>query len=127
LIVAFSAILSAALWKFRAHVDTEDRLALLMIITLTFSSYVHDYDYVALVPAFASLWWYARTTRHWAVIGGILFIMLIFPQRVVRIFDVPMLDQWRTILVAIMGAVILKCSRKPVPGGGFSTVPASTP
>jgi hypothetical protein len=107
LLMAASAVLAAALWRFGRRIDRNDLLALLMIITLTFSVYLHDYDYVALIPAFVSLWWCARAGQGYAVAAGVLLVTLFLPQRGLHVLGFPLLEQWRTLVVAAMGTVIL--------------------
>lgn len=107
LVVLSSMAATVALWLYRRHIRRSDVLALLMIFTFTFTSYLHDYDYVGLIPAFASLWRYARTNRMAAGIAAGLLIVLFLPQRLLLEFNLSILDQWRTVVIVLMGIFIL--------------------
>jgi len=108
--LGISVLSTLALWWLRDRISRRDVLALLMIITLTFSTYMHDYDYVVLAPVYASLWWYSRKSDAVMALSIVLLVMLFTPQDLVRLFGHQILEQWRTGVVILMGAIVLAYS-----------------
>jgi hypothetical protein len=114
------------LWWVRNRIAQFDVLALLMVITLTFSTYLHDYDYVVLAPVFASLWWYSRQSTAVAVFAVSLLVTLVIPQHLVRALGHLVLDQWRTVIVVIMGLIVVACSAASLSWHSAKRVSAGT-
>jgi hypothetical protein len=95
------------LWCFRSRFQSTDAFSLLMAITFTFSSYLHDYDYIALLPIYISLWRLAPPSIP-AVLGSLLLIALLFvPQRLLQVLANPTLDQWRTVVVMMLACMVV--------------------
>ncbi|HIK55445.1 MAG TPA: DUF2029 domain-containing protein [Synechococcales cyanobacterium M55_K2018_004] len=98
-------LLAFMLWYFRSRFNQVDLFGLLMGTSLTFV-YGHDYDYVCLIPLFTSLLIYASEEfRLWFYLFPSIFL-LTFPQRFVRIFGIPVLNHWRTIVVLITVSLV---------------------
>ncbi len=110
--------LTVLAWFFRTHFDRVTILALLMIITVTFSVYLHDYDYVALIPAYLALWWCAMRGPALGAATALLLLSLFLPQRLVHLTGIAALDQWRSIVIGLMGLVILLAGRVGRDGHG---------
>lgn len=90
------------LWTQKRRFHNEDVFALLMLLTFGFIGFNHDYDFVALIPALTSLWFYASRRRvYW---GVVLPLVLLFfcPQRLVHRLGLPIFDHWRTVIVLLM-------------------------
>jgi hypothetical protein len=105
--LALSFLCVVVLWRVRASVPSIERLALLMLITFVFSNHLHDYDYVGLLPGFASLWWMVRRgSVQWYVALG-LSGLLFMPQRFVRGANLPVLNHWRTFVIRALTALII--------------------
>ncbi|MEI6323630.1 MAG: hypothetical protein WCP60_11075 [bacterium] len=83
-----------------------------MLLTFGFIGFNHDYDFVALIPALTSLWFYASRRRvYW---GVVLPLVLLFfcPQRLVHRLGLPIFDHWRTVIVLLMLWAILDFSMR---------------
>jgi NADH:ubiquinone oxidoreductase subunit 2 (subunit N) len=105
------------LWRIRARLLHNDILALLMAITFTFSGFLHDYDYVALAPMYVTLWRLAPASLP-ATISSLALVALLFvPQRLVHLAAIPVLEQWRTVVIVALASIImlLGLSRSPRP------------
>ena len=109
LALGFGAVI--ALWVVRAKIAWQDTLALIMAVTFTFSRHLHDYDYVGLAPAFASLWWWGRRRRALSSVLLALPLLLFVPHRLLRGFHLPVLEQWRTMVIFAAGAAIFALGR----------------
>jgi small neutral amino acid transporter SnatA (MarC family) len=83
-----------------------------MVITLTFSTYLHDYDYVALTPVFVSMWWYSRQSVVAAVISLCLLMMLFIqtPESLNLLLG----DHLRSAIVVMMGLTVAAYSAASV-------------
>lgn len=129
LIMATSVALTGVLWAGRRRFQRDDVLTLLMIITVTFSVYLHDYDYVALIPAYASMWWYSRRGRGAAIWMCALLVILFLPQRWLRDTGIAALEQWRTVVVAAIGLLVVLggLQRRADPRGDGNGQPARLP
>jgi hypothetical protein len=110
-------LLTLGLWRIRARLLQNDILALLMAITFTFSGFLHDYDYVALAPMYVALWRLAPASLP-ATISSLALVALLFvPQRLVHLAAIPVLEQWRTVVIVALASIImlLGLSRSPRP------------
>src|SRR5450631_3760376 len=112
-----SVLATATLWIFRSSSHPADRLGLLMAITFTFSGYLHDYDYVGLVPVFVSLWSIARQRTITTFAAAALPVLLFVPQRFLRALNVPVVNQWRTVVVIAMAVAVLVLGMRAVARG----------
>ncbi|MDJ0730448.1 MAG: glycosyltransferase family 87 protein [Crocosphaera sp.] len=100
------------LWLSREKFNYFDLLGIILGISLTFI-YGHDYDYVCLVPLFISLLIYThKNFKIWFWLIPLTFL-LIFPQRLIRIFDISVLNHWRTIVVVLITGLVLMLNIKP--------------
>jgi hypothetical protein len=98
---------TVGLWRFRSRFQSTDAFSLLIAITFTFSSYLHDYDYVALLPIYISLWRLAPPSIPSIVASLLLVVLLFVPQRLLQPFANPTLDQWRTVLVMMLACLVI--------------------
>lgn len=115
------------LWCFRSRFQTTDAFSLLIAITFTFSSYLHDYDYVALLPIYISLWRLAPPSIP-AIVTSLLLITLLFvPQRLLQPFANPTLDQWRTVLVVMLACMVVWLSLSNSSRSNLELIPDSPP
>jgi hypothetical protein len=96
-----------------------------MALTFTFSRHLHDYDYVGLAPAFVSLWWWGRSQRAFASALLALPILLFVPQRLLRGFHAPVLEQWRTLVIFAAAVAILAFTARA--GSGTASPDAAPP
>jgi hypothetical protein len=109
---AVGVALVVVLWLFRDRIDPEDVFGILMGLMVSFV-FVHDCEYVCLVPLVTSLWVHGR--ERWATLfwGGLLVLLLLFPRRLVRALDVPVLSHWRTLVaLLILGTVVVLSVRR---------------
>ncbi|HXJ23286.1 MAG TPA: glycosyltransferase family 87 protein [Polyangia bacterium] len=113
------------LWLCRARLDRTDLFALLMAFTFLFSHYLHDYDYVGLAPLFVSILRYGRGGETLPAIARVAPVLLFIPERLVRRVGVPVLEQWRTLLIAILAAFIINFAYQQQRGRSFA--PAVNP
>lgn len=101
--------LTILVWLLRKKINQWDVLGILMGITLTFVA-GHDYDYVCLVSLITSLLIYTRDrTNLWFWLPSLVFL-LIFPQRFIRISEMPVLYHWRTLVVLAMSSLAILSS-----------------
>ncbi len=97
------------LWWFRAKFNYFDILGIILGISLTFV-YGHDGDYVCLVPLFTSLVFYARKIpKVWLALAPLVFLYA-FPQRFIRVLEIPLLNHWRTVVVILIVSLVLALS-----------------
>ena len=114
------------LWCFRSRFQSTDAFSVLIAITFTFSSYLHDYDYVALLPIYVSLWRLAPPSIP-AIAASLLLVVLLFvPQRLFQSLANPALDQWRTALVVMLACLVIWLSSSRSSDVGLERVPNST-
>ena len=107
-------ILLVMLWLFRAKFDYFDILGIILGISLTFV-YGHNFDYVCLVPLFTSLVFYARKIpKVWLLLVPLVFLFL-FPERFIRMFGIPVLTHWRTVVVLLLVSLVLALSTQKKP------------
>ncbi len=94
------------LWFVRKRFMPDDLLGLLMGLTVSFV-FVHDAEYVALIPLFTALWLHFRQDPRLG--PELLFLVLLFnfPRRIVRQLDVPLLSHWRTLVVLALLMMLL--------------------
>jgi hypothetical protein len=97
-----------------------------MAITVTFSGYLHDYDYVALAPMYISLWRLAPTSLAATISSLTLVVLLFVPQRLVHLFAIPVLEQWRTVLIVALASIIVRLGLSRSPRPGVDQVPTPT-
>lgn len=105
----FGVALVIILWIFQKKVQSDDLLAILMALTLTFI-FNMDSAYVCTIPIFTSLCSYSYA--HWKTLSGTLLLvfLFLFPRRIVRNFDIPVLNHWRTVVVLILLTVVIVLS-----------------
>ncbi len=95
-----SAIVLVAVYVMRANFSSVLLVHLFFVITLTFI-YGHDTDYVILSALWSYLFWLAASRNSYVSIGitfGLLLLMF-FPQRFIRAFDIPILFHTRTFVL----------------------------
>lgn len=115
------------LWCFRSRFQSTDVFSLLIAITFIFSSYLHDYDYVALLPIYISLWRLAPPSIP-AIATSLLVVLLLFvPQRLFQPFANPTLDQWRTLLVVMLASMVIWLSLSRSSRPNLERIPDSPP
>ena len=103
-------VLAVALWLSRARVRPRDVFALLIVITFVFMGYSHDYDFVCLVPLWIVAWQQASEHPRSAALLAGLNLLMFFPQRFLRPFQLPILVHWRTPVLLALGLVVLALS-----------------
>lgn len=107
--------LTVALWYFRRYFSQEVILPILTGITLTFTSYCHDYDYVYVLPILTIFCIYIcqNSSLLWSVIP--LAFVLFLPQRLFRAFEIAALNHWRTVVVLAMLILLISvtCRKEP--------------
>ena len=103
--------LTVFIWRNRYQYDSVTSLALLMIVTSTFSVYLHDYDYVALIPAFVAMWQFACRSSVGMVLTVLLIGLLFIPQRLMHAGDWGLVYQWRSLVVVTMGVLLAYAMR----------------
>jgi hypothetical protein len=126
LLLGVGVLLTLGLWRIRARLFPSDILGLLMAITVTFSGYLHDYDYVALAPMYISLWRLAPTSLAATISSLTLVVLLFVPQRLVHLFAIPVLEQWRTVLIVALASIIVRLGLSRSPRPGVDQVPTPT-
>jgi Glycosyltransferase family 87 len=126
-LLAVGILLTVVLWRYRTRLLHNDILGLLMAITFIFSGYLHDYDYVALAPIYISLWRLAPTSLAATISSLILVALLFVPQRLLHVIAIPVLEQWRTVVIIALAGIILFLGVSRSPQRGVSQVPTSTP
>jgi hypothetical protein len=96
------------LWFLRKRFTSDDLLGLMMGLTVTFI-FVHDVEYVALIPLFTALWLHFREQPGPGLGLGLLALVLLFyfPRRIIRELDMPVLSHWRTLVVLAMLVTLL--------------------
>lgn len=99
------------LWVFRKRIYTEDIFGILMALTLTFI-FNMDTAFVALIPIITSFWLYSYNYRKALPVLILLVFLFVFPRRLVRELGVPVLNQWRTVVVIIMLTIVVWFSIK---------------
>lgn len=97
---------AVALWLVRSRFTPDDQLGLLMGLTVTFV-FVHDCEYVALIPLFTALWLHFREQPRLGPVLLALVLLFYFPRRVIRELDMPVLSHWRTLVVLALLAALL--------------------
>jgi len=105
-------LLAVALWWSRARVRTRDVFALLVVITFVLIGFSHDYDFVCLVPLWIVSWQQASERPRAATLLAALNLLMFFPQRFLRPFQLPVLTHWRTPVLLALGIVVFALSVK---------------
>jgi hypothetical protein len=99
--------LAFVVWMNRKSIDSFSVLGILLGVSLTLV-YGHDYDYVLLIPLFTSLLIYANQRPNlWLLLTGLVLLIFV-PQRLVRILGVPVLNHWRTLVVAALTVLVFR-------------------
>jgi hypothetical protein len=107
--ICLGAAFVFAVWIFRARFNDLERLALVMAMTLIFNGYLHDYDYVAVIPILAALWNVCRASPARSITAMLLVALLFVP---VRIGERLGFVQWRIIVLMVL-VIMLVRSREP--------------
>lgn len=96
------------LWR-RGRLDTNDRLGLLLGLSLLFF-FGRDYDMVVLVPVLSALWWHVRNrpVSQWVALG--LMAGLFVPHRLMERLEMPLLMYWRIVILLIFVSWLFYCS-----------------
>lgn len=83
-----------------------DILAILMALTLLFI-FNMDSAYVAIIPIITALW--IHSYSRWKVLIGNVFLLGLFmlPRRIVRTFEIPVLNHWRTVIVLLFLIILI--------------------
>jgi hypothetical protein len=104
--LAGAAILVVALCALRERFEQDDWLSILLLIPMALV-YVHDGELIFLAPVVASLWLHlGHRPRAWLP-ALVMLAGLCFPGRLVRELGVPVLNQWRTvILLGGLGTIV---------------------
>ena len=108
-LILLGLILVVVMWFFRQELWAEDYLGMLMALTLLFV-FNSDSAYVCIVPIFTSLFLHSYHERKLLLSTIILGLVLIFPRRIVRIIDTPVMYHWRTVVILILLALLTKVS-----------------
>ena len=99
-------LLTGLIWVFRERFNLWDILGTLFGISLTFVT-GHDYDYICLIPLIGSLLVYTKQKPViWFCLPPLIF-SLIFPQRFIRLLEIPVLNHWRTLVVITLSVLVL--------------------
>jgi hypothetical protein len=101
-----AALLTVMLWFYRDRLDGDDLFGLLMGLMVTFI-FVHDCEYICLIPLFTSLWLYLRERGPAVYVWVALMLLFVFPRRQVRKLDIPVLSHWRTVLTLILIGLVI--------------------
>ncbi len=79
-----------------------DAIACLLLLYFVFGA-AHDYDFVVLAPVLAAVAYHVRQSPPWFAAAVMCFVLISFPQRVLRRFDSDLLLQWRMpVLLAVL-------------------------
>lgn len=103
--ISLGAAFVCALWIFRARFNNLERIGLLMAITLTFNGYLHDYDYVAVIPILAGLWNVCRVSHARSIIAILLVALLFAPARIGQQLG---FVQWRTVVLVVLAMMLVR-------------------
>jgi hypothetical protein len=112
---AVAALAFAAIWRARAELARGEVVALLLASSLVFI-YAHDYDLVGLLPFVAVFFRLARGNRTLAFTGVALLFAMFIPQRLLRPFNLAVLNQFRVPVVLAALAVWVWCWRRSQQG-----------
>jgi hypothetical protein len=95
---------AAAIFLVRARVVENDILPLLLGTALLLSV-AHDYDLILAMPLVPALWWHLRDRDRRQRAGAVVIMCIMFlPQRVLKPFDIPVLLQFRVLV--LLGLII---------------------
>ena len=103
-------LLTVMLWVIRARIKVDAVFGILLALTFTFVGRLHDYDYVGLLWVLATLWLYTCNKSTSFTIFISLTLLLFFPQRILRVFQIPALNHWREIIVLIFLFMLFRLS-----------------
>jgi hypothetical protein len=101
------------LYAARRRFTWDDLLGLMMGLTVSLI-FVHDVEYVALIPLFTALWLHFWEQPRFG--PGVLFLAAVllfyFPRRIIRDrlaepYDLPVLSHWRTVVVLALVLTLL--------------------
>jgi hypothetical protein len=113
-------LLCAGAWMHRERFRKQDVFALLTLMAFVFVGYSHDYDYIALAPVWVTAWLLGRARPRLGILLLVLHLSLLFPQRLLRPLELPVLNHWRTIVLLILGVVLFAASRRSTVGHGVA-------
>jgi len=114
------AALVFVLWLYRSRFNNLERAALVMVVTLVFNSYLHDYDYVAVIPVLAALWTASRPCLSRSITALVLTALLFAPVPLAQRLGSPIIVQWRTVVLLVMAMMIVRPSRREEMGSRSS-------
>ena len=98
-------IVTLILWVNRKRFNSDDILAILFGISLTFVG-GHDYDYVCLIPLISSLAISTeKDSKLWLWLLPCVFL-LFTPQRFIRQLDIEVFNHWRTLVVIVSSLLV---------------------
>lgn len=104
-----------AWWKRDAFTPFE-QFAVIMAVTIVFTN-AHDYDLIAILPLLVCLWLRVEDLPALWLPAAISVVALMIPLRFVDQLNIPILSQWRVILVIAVVASIattaLRSSKTP--------------
>jgi hypothetical protein len=93
-------VLTGILWVFRHRICEDDVPALLPLISLAIV-YGHDLDAVYLAPLAVSLTLHLRGRPLAGALVAALVVLFFVPSRLVCQFEVPLLEQWRSVICLV--------------------------
>ncbi len=99
---ALSGVAIAALFFFRMYLSPLLIVHFFLVIALTFI-YGHDTDFVIVSVLWSYLFWLAANRNTYVSLGVALGLILLmfFPQRIIRAFDIPLLFHTRTFILLV--------------------------
>jgi hypothetical protein len=106
-------VLTVVLWLLRHRICEDDVPALLPLISLAVV-YGHDLDAVYLAPLAVSLTFHLRGRSLAGVVLAVLVVLFFLPSRLICQFDVPLLDQWRSVICLVFLGWVLWLSARHV-------------
>ncbi|MEK7795370.1 MAG: glycosyltransferase family 87 protein [Candidatus Hydrogenedentota bacterium] len=100
-------VLAALLVWWKRHTFTAfERFAVIMAATIVFTN-AHDYDLIAILPLLVCLWLRVEDQPALWLPAAFTVLALMVPQRLVDELNVPILSQWRVVLVIAVAASIV--------------------
>jgi Glycosyltransferase family 87 len=106
-------VLTGILWVFRHRICEDDVPALLPLISLAIV-YGHDLDAVYLAPLAVSLTLHLRGRSLAGALVAALVVLFFVPSRLICQFEVPLLDQWRSVICLVFFGWLLWLSARHV-------------
>ena len=105
--------LTGILWLFRNRICEDDVPALLPLIALAIV-YGHDLDAVYLAPLAVSLTLHLPGRPLASALVVVLVLLFFIPSRLICQFEVPVLDQWRSVICVVFLGWLLWLSARHV-------------